>query len=52
MHGFQRAIRIFNIVVTRFLTWQKLRDKLQDNIKDHLSKIDENELLPLMKSLS
>ncbi|CAF1247824.1 unnamed protein product [Rotaria magnacalcarata] len=51
MHGFQRAVRIFNVVVTRFLTWQQLSDKLQDNLKYHLSKIDQNELLPLMKSL-
>ncbi|CAF3767121.1 unnamed protein product [Rotaria socialis] len=51
MHGLQRAVRIFNVVVARFLAWQKLRDKLQDNIKHHLSKIDRNELLPLMKSL-
>ncbi|CAF4516356.1 unnamed protein product [Rotaria sp. Silwood1] len=51
IYGFEQTFRIYNKIVTRFLTWQKLENKLRHNIEQNLSKTDENELLPLLKSL-
>jgi hypothetical protein len=50
-HGFEQAFRIFSTLITRFLSWQVLENKLRNNIGQILSTTDEHELLPLMKSL-
>ncbi|CAF0858954.1 unnamed protein product [Rotaria sordida] len=51
IHGFKQAFRIYNKIIRRFLIWQKLEKNLRHDIEQNLSKTDENELLPLMKSL-
>ncbi|CAF2910410.1 unnamed protein product [Rotaria sp. Silwood2] len=51
IHGFEQAFRIYNKIITRFLTWQKMEKRLRHNMEQNLSRTDENELLPLMKSL-
>ena len=50
-HGFEQAFRIFSTLITRFLSWQVLENKLRNNVGQILSTTDEHELLPLMKSL-
>ena len=49
-HGYEQAFRLFNTLITRILSWQILERELRYNIGQVTSAIDENELLPLMKS--
>jgi hypothetical protein len=51
VYGFEQAFRIITTLITRFLTWQLIEKKLRYNVEQRLSKTDENDLLPLMKSL-
>ena len=45
------AIKIFNELITHFITWQSLANQLQQVLYRILSPIELNDLLPLMKSL-
>jgi len=51
MHGYGKAIQIFNELVAHFISWQTLQGEIQRNISDALSPTEMNELLPIMKSL-
>ncbi len=51
VHGFRRAFRIFSALITQFLTWQILRKRSRYHVEQFLSTTNEDELVPLMKSL-
>jgi hypothetical protein len=51
VHGFEKAFRIFSALITKFLTLQILRKRSRHHLEQILSTTDEDELVPLMKSL-
>jgi hypothetical protein len=51
VYGFEQAFHIITSLITRFLTWQTIEKILRYNVKQNLSARDEEQLLPLMKSL-
>jgi hypothetical protein len=51
LYGFEQAFCMITSLITRFLTWQIIEKKLRYNVEQNLSRTEENELLPLMKSL-
>ncbi|CAF1399238.1 unnamed protein product [Rotaria magnacalcarata] len=51
IHGYGKAVHIFNELVAHFTSWQMLQYYLHSNLRNVLSPTEMNELLPIMKSL-
>ncbi|CAF1354714.1 unnamed protein product [Rotaria sordida] len=51
IHGYGKAIQIFNELVAHFMSWQMLQRYLHRNLCNVLTPTEMNELLPIMKSL-
>ncbi|UJR09154.1 hypothetical protein I4U23_013402 [Adineta vaga] len=51
VHGYGRAIRIFNELVAHFMSWQALQNYLTRSLSKILTPAEMNDLLPIMKSL-
>ncbi|CAF0980900.1 unnamed protein product [Rotaria sp. Silwood1] len=51
IHGYDKAIHIFNELVIHFISWQMLQGYLHRNLCNVLTPTEMNELLPIMKSL-
>ena len=51
VHGRQKAIQIFNDLVTHFISWQMLQGELRASVHSKLTPTEINDLLPIMKSL-
>ncbi|CAF1103314.1 unnamed protein product [Adineta ricciae] len=51
VHGYGKAIHIFNELVAHFMSWQALQNYLARNLPKMLTPAEMNDLLPIMKSL-
>ena len=51
MHGYRKAVHIFNELIVHFISWQMVQGYLQRSLINILSPTEMNELLPIMKSL-
>ncbi|CAF3482903.1 unnamed protein product [Rotaria socialis] len=51
IHGYGKAVHIFNELVAHFTSWQMLQYYLHSDLHNVLSPTEMNELLPIMKSL-
>jgi hypothetical protein len=51
VHGYEKAVHIFQEFVFHFTSWQALDSTIRRNIRQLLTPNDMNGLLPLMKSL-
>lgn len=49
--GYRKAIHIFKELVAHFISWQMLQESLRNDLLRKLSPTEQNELLPIMKSL-
>ncbi|CAF4169046.1 unnamed protein product [Rotaria sordida] len=50
-HGSNKALRIFNTLVSHFVAIQNLNRALYNNLQDTLSPLDIEHMLPIMKTL-
>ena len=51
VHGYGKAIHIFNELVAHFMSWQALQNYLSCSLPKMLTPAEMNDLLPIMKSL-